>query len=555
MIRGEGLKSDEITKGMDKATSRSLLYSLGVKKDEIGKPLIAIVSSFNEIVPGCMPLRDLASEVKKGIRKAGGVPFEFNTIGVCDGIAQGTDGMRYSLPSRDIIAYSVEIMLQAHRFDGAVFLLSCDKITPGMMMAMTRVNVPSIAVAVGIMRDGAFKGEQITTSLMRECIGRCQAGKITVDELDMIEQNACPSLGSCSMLGTANTMNCIVETMGMTFPLSATMFADSPEKKREALAAGERIVTLVKENVRPLDLLSEESYRNAVKVCLGIGGSTNAVIHVPAMAAAAGYSMDIETFGELGESTPIILKINPSSAKTMAGFHHEGGITAVCSSLKGHLSLDMPTVSGATLAESAESAKWIDRDLIRPVEAAYSPKGGIRILHGSLAPDGAVVKVSAVPKEMWKFRGPAVVFDGMDAAVVAVEKGAVKQGSVIVIRYEGPVGGPGMREMQLITAILAGSGLSGSTALVTDGRFSGSTRGPCIGHVAPEAAQGGPLAFVRDDDIVSIDIENKRLELEVPASELAARKSAWTPPKRNGNGVLGLYASLAPDTAKGALWR
>lgn len=554
MIHGKGLKSDEVTAGMDKATSRSLLHSLGVKREELRKPFIAIVSSFNEIVPGCMPLRDLAAEVKDGIRKGGGVPFEFNTIGVCDGIAQGTEGMKYSLPSRDIIAYSVEIMLQAHSFDGAVFLLSCDKITPGMLMAMTRVNIPSIAVAVGIMADGEFKGEKITTSLMRECIGRCQAGKITEEELAEIEMRACPSLGSCSMLGTANTMNSVAEAMGLALPLSATTLAESPEKKSEARTAGERIVGLVKDNLRPLDLLSEESYRNAIKLCLGIGGSTNAVLHIPAMAAAAGFSMGINTFEELGERIPLVLKVNPSSPKTMTDFHLAGGVPAVLASLKDFLALDLPTVSGKTLAEIASAAEWRDRELIRPVSSAYSPKGGITILHGNLAPQGAVVKASAVPKEMRSFKGPAAVFDGMDDAVKAVESGQVKPGTVIVIRYEGPVGGPGMREMQMITAILAGSGLASSIALVTDGRFSGSTRGPCIGHVAPEAAKGGTIALVKDGDIVSIDIDTNCLGLEVAEEELAARRKFWTPKAQGRKGILGLYASLAPDTSSGAVW-
>lgn len=554
MIQGKGLRSDEVTAGMDKATSRSLLHSLGVKREELRKPFIAVVSSFNEIVPGCMPLRDLAAEVKEGIRKGGGVPFEFNTIGVCDGIAQGTEGMKYSLPSRDIIAYSVEIMLQAHSFDGAVFLLSCDKITPGMLMAMTRVNIPSIAVAVGVMADGEFKGEKITTSLMRECIGRCQAGKITEEELAEIEMGACPSLGSCSMLGTANTMNSVAEAMGLTLPLSATTLAGSPDKLKEAREAGERIVGLVKEDLKPLDLLSEESYRNAIRLCLGIGGSTNAVLHIPAMAAAAGFSMGIGTFEELGDKIPIVLKVNPSSPKTMTDFHKAGGVPAVLASLKDLLAMDMPTVSGRTLSEIADAAAWNDKDLIRPISSAYSPKGGITILHGNLAPLGAVVKASAMPKEMWSFKGPAAVFDGMDEAVKAVEAGRVKPGTVIVIRYEGPVGGPGMREMQMITAILSGSGLSSSTALVTDGRFSGSTRGPCIGHVAPEAAKGGPIALVRDGDIVSIDIDNNSLGLEVAEEELAARRKAWSPKAQNRKGILGLYASLAPDTSSGALW-
>ncbi|MFA6506991.1 MAG: dihydroxy-acid dehydratase [Treponemataceae bacterium] len=554
MTRRGGLRSEEITTGMDRAANRALLYSVGVRREELGKPLIAVVSSFNEIVPGCLPLRDLAASVKQGIRQGGGIPFEFNTIGVCDGIAQGNEGMYYSLPSREIIAYSVEIMLEAHRFDGAVFLLSCDKITPGMLMAMARVNIPSIAVAVGVMRDGEFKGEKITTSLMRECIGRCQAGKMSEEDLAAVEQAACPSLGSCSMLGTANTMNCVAEAMGLTFPLSATMFADSSEKQREAVAAGERVVSLVRENIKPLDLLSKDSYLNAVKVCLGIGGSTNAVLHLPAMAAAAGFSMGIETFEDLGEKTPIILKVNPSSAKTMTDFHRSGGVPAVLKSMKDLLALDLPTVTGKSLAETVATAEWSDRELIRPVDAPYAPKGGITILRGSLAPEGAVVKASAVPAEMRRFKGPAAVFDGMDSAVDAVENGLVKSGTVIVIRNEGPVGGPGMREMQLITAILAGSGLASQTALVTDGRFSGSTRGPCIGHVSPEAAKGGPLAFVRDGDVISIDLEKRLLDLEVSKAELSVRKKGWIPPIQKRKGILGLYAGLSPDTAKGALW-
>ncbi|MEW6550224.1 MAG: dihydroxy-acid dehydratase, partial [Spirochaetota bacterium] len=428
------------------------------------------------------------------------------------------------------------------------------KITPGMLMAMTRVNIPSIAVAVGVMADGEFKGEKITTSLMRECIGRCQAGKITEEELAEIEMGACPSLGSCSMLGTANTMNSVAEAMGLTLPLSATTLAGSPDKLKEAREAGERIVGLVKEDLKPLDLLSEESYRNAIRLCLGIGGSTNAVLHIPAMAAAAGFSMGIGTFEELGDKIPIVLKVNPSSPKTMTDFHKAGGVPAVLASLKDLLAMDMPTVSGRTLSEIADAAAWNDKDLIRPISSAYSPKGGITILHGNLAPLGAVVKASAMPKEMWNFKGPAAVFDGMDEAVKAVEAGLVKPGTVIVIRYEGPVGGPGMREMQMITAILSGSGLSSSTALVTDGRFSGSTRGPCIGHVAPEAAKGGPIALVRDGDIVSIDIDNNSLGLEVAEEELAARRKAWSPKVQNRKGILGLYASLAPDTSSGALW-
>jgi len=554
MSEARPLKSDEITGGMDKSANRALLYPLGVRRGDFGKPFIAVVSSFNEIVPGCMPLRALTEEVKTGIRDAGGLPFEFNTIGVCDGIAQGTDGMRWSLPSRDVIAYSVEIMLQAHRFDGAVFLLSCDKITPGMIMAMARVNIPSIAVAVGAMADGEFKGEKITTSLMRECIGRCQAGKMTLEELSEVESRACPSLGSCSMLGTANTMNSIAEVLGLTFPGSATMLADTQEKYAEARAAGARAVELVREDLKPRALITEKSLEDAVKICLAIGGSTNSVLHLPAIASAAGIAMGIEAFERFASQIPIILKINPSSAFTMTDFHRAGGIPAVLQSLGAALSLDRPAVNGATMADSAACAEWTDRTLIRPTDHAYAPKGGITILRGSLAPEGAVVKASAVPAQMRQFKGPAKVFDSMDDAIVALEAGEIAAGSVIVIRYEGPVGGPGMREMQLITAMLAGSDLAASTALVTDGRFSGSTRGPCIGHVAPEAAKGGPIALVQDGDSIVIDLDRARLELDVAPEELARRASRRVSPHREIDGVLGLYASLSPDTSKGALW-
>ncbi len=548
------LKSDEITGGMDKSANRALLYSLGVRQSDLGKPFIAIVSSFNEIVPGCMPLRTLAEEVKVGIRDAGGLAFEFNTIGVCDGIAQGTDGMRWSLPSRDVIAYSVEIMLQAHRFDGAVFLLSCDKITPGMIMAMARVNIPSIAVAVGTMADGEFRGEKITTSLMRECIGRCQAGKMTLEELTEVESGACPSLGSCSMLGTANTMNSVAEVLGLTLPRSATMLADTQEKYAEARTAGARAVELVREDLKPRELITEKSLEDAVKVCLAIGGSTNSVLHIPAIAAAAGKRMGIEVFERYADQIPIILKINPSSASTMTDFHRAGGIPAVLQSLSAMLTLDRPAVNGAAMADSAVHAEWTDKTLIRSTDQAYASKGGISILRGSLAPEGAVVKASAVPAQMRQFSGPAIVFDSMDAAIVALKAGKIHAGAVIVIRYEGPVGGPGMPEMQLITAMLAGSDLAASTALVTDGRFSGSTRGPCIGHVAPEAAKGGPIAFVHDGDSIIIDLDRARLELDVDPEEIARRASEWVAPQQNLDGVLGLYASLSPDTSKGALW-
>ncbi len=554
MGKDRKLRSCDMTEGIDRAAHRALFFSLGAVREDLDKPLIAVVNCWNEIVPGCVPQKSLAEAVKQGIFEAGGLPFEFNTIAVCDGLAQGHEGMKYSLPSRDIIAHSIEIMLEAHRFDGAVFLTSCDKITPGMLMAMARVNIPSIIIPPGAMMAGEYKGQKLTLSLMREFVGKYQAGLITKEELDKVEEAACPSLGSCSMIGTANTMACLCEVLGMSFPLSATTLANTSAKRREGVMAGKRIMELVREDIKPSDMMKQGAFINAVTVSMAIGGSTNSVLHIPAIAHEAGFEIGLDVFDRLSHTVPYISKINPSGPRTINDFHDAGGIPAVFKSLKEHLNCDMMTVAGKTIGEIADEAEWKDKDMIKPADEPISTQGGLKVLHGNLVPEGAIVKRSAVNPNMWVHNGPARVFDSMEAAIEAVENKEVRPGSVIVIRYEGPVGGPGMREMQMITAILVGSGLAENTALITDGRFSGSTRGPCIGHVSPEAALGGPIALVKDGDRISINLNEGNVNLEISPEELADRKKLWKPLEKEVKGVLKLYSRVKPRTNNGAVW-
>ena len=547
------LRSSEITQGSERVAHRALLFALGLKRPDFSRPLVAIVNSWNEVVPGCVHLRALAEHVKQGVREAGGVPLEFNTIAVCDGMAQGHVGMSYSLPSRDVIAASVEIMLQAHRFDGAVFMSSCDKVTPGMLMAAARVNIPSIFVAAGPMAAGRFRGRKIALPNTRELAGAYQVGEITAEELAQAEEDACPTPGTCAMMGTANSMACIAEALGLTFPLSATTPATAPEKSEDALRAGRRIVELVRQGVRARDIMSESALRNAMRVEMAIGGSTNTVLHLPALARELGLELSLETVDQLSRGTPYLASVNPSSAHTVDDFHNAGGVPAVLQQLLPMLDASALTVSGKTIGEVAADAGWHDQTMIRPLSNPVRPTGGVAILRGNLAPEGAVVKASAVKPEMQVHRGPALVFHSMEESILALRQGRIKEGSVLVIRYEGPIGGPGMREMQMITSMLVGSRLADTTALVTDGRFSGSTRGPCIGHVAPEAAAGGPIALVRDGDIVSIDIPNRKLELEVDDAELAARRATWEPARKDvPRGILSLFARTAASVKAGA---
>ncbi len=549
-----GLRSGEITQGTERVAHRALLFAVGLKRADFQRPLIAIVNSWNEIVPGCVHLRPLADEVKKAVREAGAIPLEFNTIAVCDGMAQGHVGMSYSLPSRDVVAASAEIMLQAHRFDGAVFISSCDKITPGMLMAAARVNIPSIFVSAGPMAAGRYQGRKIALPNTRELAGAYQVGAISATELAKAEEEACPTPGTCAMMGTANTMACLAEAMGMTLPLSATTPAISPEKAEDARRAGRRIVELVREGVRPRDVMTAASMRNAMKVEMAIAGSTNSVLHITAIARELGLKVTLDDFERVSRETPQLAAINPSGVHTLEDFHLAGGVPAVLKSLLPLLDADARTVSGRTIGEIAADAELLDPTVIHPLDSPVRAEGGLSVLYGSLAPEGAVIKKSAVRPDMWTHRGPALVFDSMEAAIQALREGRIVEGSVVVIRYEGPVGGPGMREMQMITALMVGTRLAEKTALVTDGRFSGSTRGPNVGHVTPEAAVGGPIALVRDGDLISLDIPNRRIDLEVSPEELAARRAAWKPVEKDvPRGILSLFARSAISVKDGAV--
>ena len=548
------LRSRIVTEGIERTAHRALLFSLGLKRKDFSKPKVAVVNSWNEIVPGCIHLKRLSEQVKRGVVEAGGVPLEFNTIAVCDGLAQGHQGMHYALPSREIIAASVEIMLQAHQFDGAVFLSSCDKITPGMLMGASRVNIPSIFVPAGPMEDGDYQGKKITLTHMREFAGRFYAGKLSEEELYQIEELACPGPGTCAMMGTANTMACLTEALGMAFPLSATTPAISSEKLREAREGGGRIVGLIKEDMRPSRILTKKSFINALRVDMAIGGSTNAILHLPAIAYELGITLSLDEIDAISQSTPYLVAVVPSGPYTINDFHRSGGVPAVLASLSSLLYLETRGVTGKDLGTIGQEARWEDREIIRPMTNPRRSDGGVSILRGNLAPDGALVKKSAVDEKMWVHQGPARVFNSMEEAIQAVKDNLIKPGSVMVIRYEGPAGGPGMREMHMITSLICGMGLAESIALVTDGRFSGSTRGPCVGHISPEAAAGGPIALIEDGDVVLIDIPKRGLELLVSQDELAKRRKKWKPlaPKIN-KGFLHLYSKTVRSADKAAV--
>ncbi len=548
-------RSRELTTGPERTGHRALLFADGLTRADLDKPFIAVVNSWNEIVPGCLHLPTLSRAVHEGVRAAGGVPLEFNTIAVCDGLAQGHVGMKYSLPSREIIAASVEIMVEAHRFDGAVFLSSCDKVTPGMLLAAIRLDVPILFVTAGPMEAGCYDGRKLALSNMREYAGRFQQGEVTAEQMARVEEVALPGPGTCAMMGTANTMACLTEALGLTLPLSSTTPAVSAAKAREARTAGERIVAMIREGLTPARFFSPGALENALRVSMAVGGSTNSVLHFLALAQELDLPLDLRRVDEISRTTPYLAHINPSGPYTLDDLGAAGGIPAVLKAIASLLDTTVPTVSGRSLAEIISAAEWRDRQIIRPADDPVRPDGGLAVLWGSLAPEGAVVKKSAADPKMWVHQGPARVFERMEEAVAALMADEVTPGSVLVLRYEGPVGGPGMREMHMITSIMAGMGLSSTTALVTDGRFSGSTRGPCIGYVSPEAALGGPLALVQDGDPIRIDIPHGVLDLLVPEEELARRRERWQPPAPPGKGLLGLYARLATSANRGAAWR
>ncbi|HQD23989.1 MAG TPA: dihydroxy-acid dehydratase [Methanoculleus sp.] len=547
------MRSETVKRGYQRAPNRALLRALGITDREMEMPFIGIANAYNNIVPGHIHLRSISQKVQEGIAAAGGVPFEFGTIGICDGIAMGHEGMRYSLPSRENIADAIELMVEAHRFDGLVCLGTCDKIVPGMLMAAVRCNVPTIVVTGGAMLPGFAAGRELSLIDVFESVGRVAAGTMTEEELGEIECAAMPGCGSCQGLYTANTMACVTEALGLSLPGCAAIPAVDAAKLRIARESGERVVGLVREDLRPRNILTPGSLSNAIRVDMALGGSTNTVLHLMAIAREAGIPLDLETFSAIGEETPHICHMMPGGPHSMLALYRAGGIPAVLKRLE-HLLDDAPTVSGRSILEIAKNARIADPEVIRSTDAPVSPAGGLKIVRGTLAPDGAVVKCAAVPEAMWRHRGPARVFDGEDAAMNAILKREIAEGDVVVIRYEGPRGGPGMPEMLSPTSALMGLGYA-RVALVTDGRFSGGTRGPCIGHIAPEAAVGGPIAFVEDGDEIEIDLYEKRLDLCLDSQTLKERQKGWKPPERKIAGVLGRYARTVEQANHGAVQR
>ncbi|MCD6553558.1 MAG: dihydroxy-acid dehydratase [Anaerolineae bacterium] len=551
------MRSDLVKRGYERAPHRSLFYATGLTPEELHRPLIGIVNSYNDIVPGHVHLDKVSEAVKAGVRMAGGTPLEFNVIGVCDGIAMGHPGMYYSLPSRELIADSVEVMISAHSLDGLVLIPNCDKIVPGMLMAAARLNVPAIFVSGGPMLAGRYEGQDVDVKTMFEAVGEVQAGRMSAEELEALELAACPGCGSCAGLFTANTMNCLTEALGMGLPGNGTIPAVTAARLRLAKRAGMQIMHLVQENIRPRDILTEAAFENAIAVDMAIGGSTNTVLHLPAIAHEAGVPLPLERFDAVSSRTPYLVKLSPTGPYHIQDLDEAGGIAAVMAELLRHKRLwgEARTVTGKTVTENLTGVHRRS-DVIRPASDPYRPDGGIAILRGNLAPDGAVVKAAAVLPAMLHHRGPARVFEDEESALAAILSGSIQAGDVIVIRYEGPRGGPGMREMLMPTSAVAGMELDDKVALITDGRFSGATRGAAVGHVSPEAAAGGPIALVQEGDEVELDIPNKRLTLLVPEEEMARRREAWKPlsPKVT-HGYLARYATMVTSASKGAILR
>ena len=551
------MRSDLVKQGYERAPHRSLFYATGLTPEELHRPLIGVVNSYNDIVPGHVHLDKVSEAVKAGVRMAGGTPLEFNVIGVCDGIAMGHPGMYYSLPSRELIADSVEVMISAHSLDGLVLIPNCDKIVPGMLMAAARLNVPAIFVSGGPMLAGRYEGRDVDVKTMFEAVGEVQAGRMSAEELEALELAACPGCGSCAGLFTANTMNCLTEALGMGLPGNGTIPAVTAARLRLAKRAGMQIMHLVQENIRPHDILTEAAFENAIAVDMAIGGSTNTVLHLPAIAHEAGVPLPLERFDAVSSRTPYLVKLSPTGPHHIQDLDEAGGIAAVMAELLRHKRLrgEARTVTGKTVSENLTGVHRRS-DVIRPVGDPYRPDGGIAILRGNLAPDGAVVKAAAVLPAMLHHRGPARVFEDEESALAAILNGSIQAGDVIVIRYEGPRGGPGMREMLMPTSAVAGMELDDKVALITDGRFSGATRGAAVGHVSPEAAAGGPIALVQEGDEVELDIPNKRLALLVSEEEMARRREAWKPlsPKVT-HGYLARYATMVTSASKGAIFR
>jgi len=554
------MRSDRIKRGWDRAPHRSLLKATGLKDEDFGKPFIGICNSYVDIIPGHVHLQEFGRVVKQAVREAGGVPFEFNTIGVDDGIAMGHIGMRYSLPSRELIADSVETMIAAHWLDGMVCIPNCDKIVPGMLMAAARLNIPTIFVSGGPMRAGrTASGKTVDLISVFEGVGAHRAGKITDAELKELEDTGCPGCGSCSGMFTANSMNCLCEALGMALPGNGTILADTEERKELARRAARQILKLVEMDLKPRDIITAESLDNAYALDMAMGGSTNTVLHGMAVATEAGIDYPLSRINELAKRVPNICKVSPSSQYHVEDVDRAGGVSAILKELsrnKGILNLDCITVTGKTLGENIAEAEIRDHEVIRRLENAYSQTGGLAVLFGSLAPNGAILKTAGVAAGITSFTGPAVIFESQDEAFEGIMDGKVKAGDVVVIRYEGPKGGPGMPEMLSPTSAISGMGLGESVALITDGRFSGGTRGICIGHVSPEAASGGPIGLLREGDVISIDIPTGRLDVKLTEQELEARRKEWREPEpRVKGGYLERYTRMVTSADTGAVVR
>jgi dihydroxy-acid dehydratase len=552
------MRSDTVKKGFQRAPHRGLLHASGLTDADMNKPFIGIANSFCEIVPGHVHLNKVAQVVKNAVRQAGGVPFEFNTIAVCDGIAMAHTGMRYSLASREIVADSVETMAQAHCFDGLICIPNCDKITPGMLMAAVRSNIPTIFVSGGPMAVGKTKdGKPIDLISIFEGVAEFSAGKITKEQLRELECTACPGQGSCSGMFTANSMNCLCEAIGMALPGNGTILAVNPKREELYKQAGKQILALIEKDIKPLDIITEKSLDNAFALDMAMGGSTNTVLHGLAVANEAGIKYDLERINAISKKCPNICKVSPSSSWHVEDVDKAGGVSAILkeiSKIIGLLNLNCPTVTGKTLGENIAEAKIKNTDCIHTIENAYSTTGGLAILKGNLAPNGGVVKTAGVAEKMLHHTGPAVIFESQDDACEGILAGKAKAGVVIVVRNEGPRGGPGMVEMLSPTSYVIGAGLGESVALITDGRFSGGTKGACVGHISPEAAVGGPIGLLKNGDIIEIDIPNNTINVKLSDKQLTERKKSWKPPKpRITKGYLAKYASMATSADTGAI--
>ena len=550
------MRSDNAKKGMQQAPHRSLFNALGFTKEELDRPLVGIVSSYNEIVPGHMNLDKIVDAVKQGVAMAGGTPVVFPAIAVCDGIAMGHVGMKYSLVTRDLIADSTECMALAHQFDALVMVPNCDKNVPGLLMAAARLNIPTVFVSGGPMLAGRVKGQKRSLSSMFEAVGSYAAGKMTEDEVTEFENHVCPTCGSCSGMYTANSMNCLTEALGMGLPGNGTIPAVYSERIRLAKHAGMAVMDMFNKNIRPLDIMTKDAILNALTMDMALGCSTNSMLHLPAIAHEVGFDFDISFANDISEKTPNLCHLAPAGPTYMEDLNEAGGVRAVMVELakKNLLNLDCMTVTGKTVGENIKGITNKDPEVIRPIDNPYSQTGGLAVLKGNIAPLGGVVKRSAVADEMMVHEGPARVFDSEDEAIDAIKGGKINEGDVVVIRYEGPKGGPGMREMLNPTSAIVGMGLGSSVALITDGRFSGASRGAAIGHVSPEAADGGPIALIEEGDIIKINIPEMKLDVDVSDAELEKRKAAWTPrePKVK-TGYLARYAQMVTSGATGAV--